>query len=77
MVLGSAVGPGMTGFLIDWGFAIVKQYFIFGLYFIFSTLLMYVGIKIYSSDKIVEDCFKISSLYLANRSVFCVFKSVI
>ena len=54
MVLGSAVGPGMTGFLIDWGFAIEKQYFIFGLYFIFSTLLMYVGIKIYSRDKIVE-----------------------
>ena len=54
MVLGSAVGPGMTGFLIDWGFAIEKQYFIFGLYFIFSTLLMYVGIKIYSPDKIVE-----------------------
>ena len=53
-VLGSAVGPGMTGFLIDWGFAIEKQYFIFGLYFIFSTLLMYVGIKIYSPDKIVE-----------------------
>ena len=53
-VLGSAVGPGMTGFLIDWGFAIEKQYFIFGLYFIFSTLLMYVGIKIYSRDKIVE-----------------------
>jgi len=53
-VLGSAVGPGMTGFLIDWGFSIEKQYFIFGLYFIFSTLLMYVGIKIYSPDKIVE-----------------------
>ena len=54
MVLGSSVGPGMTGFLIDWGFAIEKQYFIFGLYFIFSTLLMYVGIKIYSPDKMVE-----------------------
>ena len=54
MVLGSAIGPGMTGFLIDWGFAIEKQYFIFGLYFIFSTLMMYVGIKIYSRDKIVE-----------------------
>ena len=54
MVLGSAIGPGMTGLLIDWGFGIEKQYFIFGLYFIFSTLLMYVGIKIYSPDKIVE-----------------------
>jgi len=42
MVLGSAIGPGMTGLLIDWGFGIEKQYFIFGLYFLFSTLLMYV-----------------------------------
>ena len=54
MVLGSAIGPGMTGLLIDWCFGIEKQYFIFGLYFLFSTLLMYVGIKIYSPDKIVE-----------------------
>ena len=54
MVLGSAIGPGMTGFLIDWGFGIEKQYFIFGLYFMFSTLLMFIGIKIYSPDKIVE-----------------------
>ena len=54
MVLGSAIGPGMTGLLIDWGFGIEKQYFIFGVYFLFSTLLMYVGIKIYSPDKIVE-----------------------
>ena len=54
MVLGSAIGPGMTGLSIDWGFGIEKQYFIFGLYFLFSTLLMYVGIKIYSPDKIVE-----------------------
>jgi len=53
-VLGSAVGPGITGFLIDWGFAIEKQYFIFGLYFIISTILVYVGIKIYSPDKMVE-----------------------
>ena len=45
MVLGSAIGPGMTGFLIDWGFGIEKQYLIFGLYFMFSTLLMFIGIK--------------------------------
>ena len=54
MVLGSAIGPAMTGFLIDWGFGIEKQYFIFGLYFIFSTLMMFYGIKIYSPYKIVE-----------------------
>ena len=54
MVLGSAIGPGVTGYLIDWGFGIEKQYFIFGLYFMFSTLLMFIGIKIYSPDKIVE-----------------------
>ena len=54
MVLGSAIGPGVTGYLIDWGFGIENQYFIFGLYFMFSTFLMYVGIKVYSPDKIVE-----------------------
>ena len=54
MVLASAIGPGMTGLLIDWGFGVEKQYFIFGLYFMFSTLLMFIGIKIYSPDKIVE-----------------------
>ena len=54
MVLGSAIGPGVTGYLIDWGFGIETQYFIFGLYFMFSTFLMYVGIKVYSPDKIVE-----------------------
>ena len=54
MVLGSAIGPGMTGYLIDLGFGIEKQYFIFGIYFMFSTFLMYVGIKVYSPDKIVE-----------------------
>ena len=54
MVLGSAIGPGVTGYLIDWGFGIEKQYFIFGLYFMFSTFLMYFGIKVFSPDKIVE-----------------------
>ena len=54
MVLGSAIGPGMTGFLIDWGFGIEKQYLIFGLYFMFSTLFMLIGIKIYSPYKILE-----------------------
>ena len=54
MVLGSAIGPGMTGYLIDLGFGIERQYFIFGLFFLFSTILMYLGIKIYSRDKILE-----------------------
>jgi len=54
MVLGSAIGPGMTGHLIDLGFGLEGQYFIFGLFFLFSTILMYLGIKIYSRDKILE-----------------------
>ena len=54
MVLGSAIGPGMTGYLIDLGFGIERQYFIFGLFFLFSTILMFIGIKIYSRDKILE-----------------------
>ena len=54
MVLGSALGPGLTGLLIDWGFGLELQYLIFGFYFVISTFLMFVGIKIYSPDKIVE-----------------------
>ena len=54
MVLGSAIGPGLTGLLIDWGFGLELQYLIFGFYFVISTFLMFVGIKIYSPDKIVE-----------------------
>jgi len=54
MVLGSAIGPGLTGILIDWGVDLEFQYLIFGFYFVISTLLMFAGIKIYSPDKIVE-----------------------
>ena len=54
MVFGSALGPGLTGLLIDWGFGLELQYLIFGFYFVISTFLMFVGIKIYSPDKIVE-----------------------
>lgn len=45
MVLGSAIGPGITGVLIDAGIGIETQYVGVALYFVFSTILLYVGIS--------------------------------
>ncbi len=44
MVLGSAIGPGITGVLIDVGVGLETQYFGVALYFVFSTLMMTIGI---------------------------------
>jgi MFS family permease len=45
MVLGSAIGPGVTGFLIDAGFGLEKQFVAIAGYFVFSTVMMYLGIS--------------------------------
>jgi MFS family permease len=44
MVLGSAIGPGVTGVLIDLGFGLEQQYVWIAGYFLFTTAMMYVGI---------------------------------
>lgn len=44
MVLGSAIGPGITGLLIDLGIGIETQYIGVALYFLFSTAMMAVGV---------------------------------
>ena len=44
MVLGSAIGPGVTGVLIDLGFGLERQYVWIAGYFLFATAMMYVGI---------------------------------
>ncbi len=44
MVLGSAIGPGVTGVLIDLGVGLETQYVLVGGYFIFATLMMMIGV---------------------------------
>jgi MFS family permease len=44
MVLGSAIGPGLTGLLIDLGIGIERQFLGIAGYFVVATLLMSLGI---------------------------------
>lgn len=44
MVFGSAVGPGITGLLIDLGIGIESQYMMVAGYFVFTTVMMAIGI---------------------------------
>ena len=44
MVLGSAIGPGLTGLLIDFKIDITMQYIGVAVYFIIASLLVTVGI---------------------------------
>jgi len=44
MVLGSAIGPGLTGALIDFGIGIETQFFAIAGYFLLTTLTMFFGI---------------------------------
>ncbi|MFK7754935.1 MAG: MFS transporter [Sedimentitalea sp.] len=44
MVLGSAIGPGITGLLIDLGIGIERQFIGIAVYFLFATALMAFGI---------------------------------
>ncbi len=45
MVLGSAIGPGLTGVAIDLGVGIETQYIFVAGYFIFTTVMMSVGVR--------------------------------
>ena len=47
MVLGSAIGPGITGVLIDFGVALDQQYYGVAGYFLVASLSMYLGIRRY------------------------------
>lgn len=44
MVFGSAIGPGLTGLLIDLGFSLDAQYIGVSAYFVFASILMALGI---------------------------------
>ena len=45
MVFGSAIGPGLTGVMIDFGFGLERQFVVIALYFAATTGLMIWGIR--------------------------------
>lgn len=47
MVLGSAIGPGITGVLIDLQVSLMTQYIGVAVYFLLSSLCMWIGIRRY------------------------------
>ena len=44
MVLGSAIGPGLTGLGIDLGLGIETQFVLIAGYFVFASVMMTVGV---------------------------------
>lgn len=50
MVLGSAVGPGITGLMIDAGMGLLSQYAWISGYFALTTISMWVGIRMARGD---------------------------
>jgi MFS family permease len=44
MVLGSALGPGITGVMIDWDIGLESQYIAVAIFFILSTVVMSFGV---------------------------------
>lgn len=50
MVFGSAIGPGLTGALIDLGFPLPNQMLAIGLYFIVAAGLIAIGIRMVRAD---------------------------
>jgi len=45
MVFGSAIGPGLTGVLIDIGLGLEAQYILVAGYFVFTTVMMMIGVS--------------------------------
>jgi len=45
MVLGSAIGPAVTGILLDYNLALDAQYVAISIFFGFSSLMMWTGVK--------------------------------
>ncbi|MFT5799082.1 MAG: MFS family permease [Candidatus Azotimanducaceae bacterium] len=48
MVLGSAIGPGVTGFLIDYQIGLEVQFYWIAVYFALATLVLWVGVRRYA-----------------------------
>ena len=45
MVLGSAIGPALTGLLLDFSLPLEVQYYGISVFFLFSSLLMWIGVS--------------------------------
>lgn len=50
MVLGSAIGPAITGWGIDRGVGLETQYLFVALYYLLTTLSLWIGIRRYARD---------------------------
>ena len=50
MVLGSAIGPGLTGLLIDQGLGLETQFIGVAAFFIFTSILIWIGVRRYARD---------------------------
>lgn len=50
MVFGSALGPGITGVLIDLGVGLERQFIGISAYFLLTTAMMYIGISRYKPE---------------------------
>ncbi|MDC1446261.1 MFS transporter, partial [Amylibacter sp.] len=45
MVLGSAIGPTLTGILLDYGISLNTQYISISIFFVLSSLLIWIGVS--------------------------------
>ncbi|MEM6659894.1 MAG: MFS transporter, partial [Pseudomonadota bacterium] len=50
MVLGSAIGPGVTGILIDLNVDLPTQFIGVAAYFVLASVCMWIGIKRYNGS---------------------------
>jgi MFS family permease len=50
MVLGSAIGPGLTGLFLDYGIGLSTQYLWVAAYFGVSTSIMMIGVRRFRDD---------------------------
>jgi MFS family permease len=46
MVFGSAIGPGISGLLIDWGHSFPDQMFVIAAYFSIAMLLVWIAVEL-------------------------------
>ena len=48
MVLGSAIGPGITGLLIDYNIGLEFQFYWISAYFAFASVVLWFGVRKYA-----------------------------
>jgi MFS family permease len=53
MVLGSAVGPAITGILLDYDIALDAQYVAVSIFFGFSSVMMWIGVRRVSNSFVI------------------------